>query len=89
LESETDSDDAETSTAALAVTPLSCTNAKLGSKQGNISFADLEQSHANDRAFTRFRIKLNIFLNNFFRDKGIPLPDGKRIHLQADEMVCQ
>jgi len=61
---------------------------KLGSKQENCSFADVEELHKADSAFVNFRIKLNNFLNNFLPAHGIPLPDpGRRIQLKASDQV--
>jgi hypothetical protein len=34
---------------------------QLGARQGDFSFSDIEQTHATDRAFFSFRIKLNKF----------------------------
>jgi hypothetical protein len=62
-------------------------HAHLGSRQGNHSFADIIHSHGTDRAFTDFRMKLNHFLNGFLPQNDIPLPDGRRIHLRAEDMV--
>ncbi|KAG1875514.1 hypothetical protein DFJ58DRAFT_721344 [Suillus subalutaceus] len=54
----------------------------------DISFASLEQLHADDRAFIGFWIKLNVFLNTFFPSNDIPLPNDKCIHLQADNKIA-
>ncbi|KAG1738667.1 uncharacterized protein EDB91DRAFT_1249210 [Suillus paluster] len=80
-------EDANAENTSISVAPAPCTHIKLGSVQGDISFASLEQLHADNRAFIGFRIKLNAFLNTFFPSNGIPLPDGKRIHLQADNKI--
>ncbi|KAG2121427.1 hypothetical protein DEU56DRAFT_873780 [Suillus clintonianus] len=80
-------EDADTENPAISVAPAPYTHVKLGSAQGDISFASLEQSHADDGAFVGFRIKLNAFLNTFFPSNDIPLPNGKRIHLQADNKI--
>ncbi|KAG0700922.1 hypothetical protein DFH29DRAFT_982909 [Suillus ampliporus] len=80
-------EDADAENPAISVDPAPCTHVKLGSTQGSISFASLEQSHADDRAFVGFQIKLNAFLNTFFPSNDIPLPDDKRIHLQADNKI--
>lgn len=63
-------------------------HAHLGSRQGNYSFSDIMHSHGTDRAFTDFRMKLNGFLNSFLPLNNIPLPDGRRIHLRAEDVVC-
>jgi len=39
---------------------------RLGSIQKPLTFQDVEQNNANDKVFDRFRIKLNLFLNNYF-----------------------
>ncbi|KAG2757673.1 hypothetical protein P692DRAFT_20842876 [Suillus brevipes Sb2] len=44
-------------------------------------------SHGTDRAFTNFWMKLNGFLNNFLPQHNIPLPDGRRIHLRAEDTI--
>ncbi|KAG1840639.1 hypothetical protein F4604DRAFT_1598758 [Suillus subluteus] len=62
-------------------------HAHLGSRQGNHSFSDIMLSHGTDRAFTNFRMKLNGFLNGFLPQHNIPLPDGKCIHLRAEDMI--
>ncbi|KAG1788983.1 uncharacterized protein HD556DRAFT_1433910 [Suillus plorans] len=64
-------EDADAENPAISVAPAPCTHIKLGSAQGDISFA----------------IKLNGFLNTFFPSNNIPLPDGKHIHLQADNKI--
>ncbi|KAG2028896.1 hypothetical protein BDR03DRAFT_1057700 [Suillus americanus] len=58
---------------------------KLGATQKHQTFATLEQLHANDNAFNRFRIKLADFLSDSFPAHGIPLPDGKRIKFMPDK----
>ncbi|KAG2355792.1 hypothetical protein BDR07DRAFT_1453666 [Suillus spraguei] len=63
-------EDADTENPAISVAPAPCTHVKLGSAQGDISFASFEH-----------------FLNTFFPSNNIPLPDGKRIHLQADNKI--
>ncbi|KAG1808410.1 uncharacterized protein BJ212DRAFT_1303023 [Suillus subaureus] len=50
---------------------------KLGAAQKEQTFATLEQLHANDNAFNRFRIKLANFLSDSLPAHGIPLPGGK------------
>ncbi|KAG2117609.1 hypothetical protein DEU56DRAFT_874099 [Suillus clintonianus] len=64
-------------------------HAHLGSKQGNHSFSDIMHSHGTDRAFADFRMKLNGFLNGFLPQNNIPLPDGRRIHLRAEDMITE
>ncbi|KAG1896735.1 uncharacterized protein F5891DRAFT_1245689 [Suillus fuscotomentosus] len=60
-------------------------HAHLGSRQGNNSFSDIMHLHGTDRAFTNFRMKLNDFLNGFLPQNNIPLPDGRCIHMQAED----
>ncbi|KAG1785854.1 uncharacterized protein HD556DRAFT_1450294 [Suillus plorans] len=64
-------------------------HAHLGSRQGNHSFSDIMHLHGTDRAFTDFRMKLNSFLNGFLPQNNIPLPDGRRIHLQAEDTITE
>ncbi|KAG2029175.1 hypothetical protein BDR03DRAFT_881605, partial [Suillus americanus] len=61
---------------------------KLGAAQKDQTFATLEQLHANDNAFNRFRIKLANFLSDSLPAHGIPLPGGKRIKPMPDKTVC-
>lgn len=61
---------------------------KLGAAQNEQTFAALEQEHASDNAFNRFRIKLANFLSDSLPAHGIPLPGGKRIKFMPDETVC-
>ncbi|KAG1890418.1 uncharacterized protein F5891DRAFT_1131709 [Suillus fuscotomentosus] len=64
-------------------------HAHLGSRQGNNSFSDIMHLHGTDRAFTNFRMKLNDFLNGFLPQNNIPLPDGRRIHMQAEDTITE
>jgi hypothetical protein len=61
---------------------------QLGSIRGDQCFSEVEQSHATDRAFFGFRIKLNNFLNVALPREGIPLPNGTRVSFQAGDKVC-
>ncbi|KAG2038095.1 hypothetical protein BDR03DRAFT_933759 [Suillus americanus] len=63
---------------------------QLGTRQGDFSFADIKQSHATDRAFFGFRIKLNQFLNNSLPNDAIPLPNETRIrfHFGSPRYDC-
>ncbi|KAG1903419.1 uncharacterized protein F5891DRAFT_1127252 [Suillus fuscotomentosus] len=63
----------------------------LSSKQGRHSFSDIMDAHGTDRAFTNFWTKLNVFLNMFLLQNGIPLPDGpgRALHLQADDEIIE
>ncbi|KAG2158730.1 uncharacterized protein EDB93DRAFT_1290809 [Suillus bovinus] len=62
---------------------------KLGAAQNEQTFAALEQEHASDNAFNRFRIKLANFLSDSLPAHGIPLPGGKRIKFMPDETVTE
>jgi hypothetical protein len=63
--------------------------AKLGSSQGDQTFARIGELHGTDRAFTNFRVKLNHFLNKFLHDNNIPLPGGKRIQFLDLDTVSE
>ncbi|KAG2155790.1 uncharacterized protein EDB93DRAFT_1262085 [Suillus bovinus] len=58
-------------------------------QQNEQTFAALEQEHASDNAFNRFRIKLANFLSDSLPAHGIPLPGGKRIKFMPDETVTE
>jgi len=61
---------------------------RLGSaKKLLLTFQDVEQNHARDKAFERFRIKLNQFLNNYFRSVRGSLPHGRPVQFSADDTV--
>ncbi|KAG1793231.1 hypothetical protein EV424DRAFT_1475677 [Suillus variegatus] len=60
---------------------------QLGARQNDVSFADIEQSHATDRAFFGFQIKLNQFLNDSLPNDAIPLPNETHIRFQACDQV--
>ncbi|KAG1874972.1 hypothetical protein F4604DRAFT_2009023 [Suillus subluteus] len=62
---------------------------KLGAAQEEQTFAAVEQLHANDSAFNRFRIKLANFLSDSLPVHGIPLPGGKRLKFVPDETVTE
>ncbi|KAG1833209.1 hypothetical protein F4604DRAFT_2019034, partial [Suillus subluteus] len=62
---------------------------KLGAAQEEQTFAAVEQLHANDSAFNRFRIKLAKFLSDSLPVHGIPLPGGKRLKFVPDETVTE
>ncbi|KAG2116966.1 hypothetical protein DEU56DRAFT_874124 [Suillus clintonianus] len=64
-------------------------HSSLGSKQGNHSFSDITRMYGTDRAFTDFRMKLNGFLNGFLPHNHIPLPNERRIHLRAEDMIME
>ncbi|KIM61708.1 hypothetical protein SCLCIDRAFT_121546, partial [Scleroderma citrinum Foug A] len=62
---------------------------KLGSSQKLLTFQEIEQCNANDSTFERFRIKLNIFLGDYFRTVRGALPQGRRIQFKADDTVTE
>ncbi|KAG1907618.1 uncharacterized protein F5891DRAFT_938880, partial [Suillus fuscotomentosus] len=62
---------------------------KIGSRQIAQTFSSLESTHQVDVGFTNFRIKLNDFLNEFLPACNIPLPGGKRIHFQSNDMITE
>ncbi|KAG1838007.1 hypothetical protein F4604DRAFT_1885610 [Suillus subluteus] len=49
------------------------------------TFCSIENAQKTRVKFTNFRIKLNAFLNIFLPACNIPLPNGRRIHLQSDD----
>ena len=59
----------------------------LGSKQKPITLSGIQELHSTDIAFTSFRQLLSSFLNDFFIQYEIPLPNGKRISLKSDHKV--
>ncbi|KAG2114673.1 uncharacterized protein F5147DRAFT_743848 [Suillus discolor] len=61
----------------------------LGSKQGQHSFSDIACAHETDRAFNDFRLKLNGFLDVFLPQNDIPLPDGRALHLRAEDEITE
>jgi len=68
--------------------PTDMQHFSLGSQQATKSFADIEVDNIGNPAFDRFCIKLNEFLNCAFAANHIPYPDGRRVRLTADDMVC-
>lgn len=61
---------------------------RMGSRQAVQTFCSIENAHKTEVEFNNFRIKLNAFLNIFLPACNIPLPNGRRIHLQSDDTVC-
>ncbi|KAJ7145390.1 hypothetical protein C8R43DRAFT_890476 [Mycena crocata] len=59
-------------------------NVTLGSKQPDVS---LQQLEAAVPSFSRFRLNLTDFLNNFLVVYGHPLPDGKRVKLLPEQKI--
>ncbi|KAK7677044.1 hypothetical protein QCA50_020009 [Cerrena zonata] len=57
----------------------------LGAKENPTSLRDLQESHANDSAFSTFRTLLSTFMNNLFVEYNIPLPNGSRITLKPEQ----
>jgi hypothetical protein len=68
--------------------PTDTQHFSLGSRQAMKSFADIEVDNIGNPAFDRFHIKLNEFLNRAFTANNIPCPDGRRVRLTVDDMVC-
>ncbi|KAG1773661.1 hypothetical protein EV702DRAFT_1181089 [Suillus placidus] len=62
---------------------------RMGSRQTVQTFCSIENAHKTEVEFTNFRIKLNAFLNVFLPACNIPLPNGRRIHLQSDDTVTE
>ncbi|KAG2046449.1 hypothetical protein BDR06DRAFT_977481 [Suillus hirtellus] len=62
---------------------------QLGTRQGDISFAAIEQSHATDRAFFGFQIKLNQFLNDSLLNNAIALLNKTRMRFQACDQIME
>ncbi|KIJ61765.1 hypothetical protein HYDPIDRAFT_176905 [Hydnomerulius pinastri MD-312] len=62
---------------------------RLGAAEKPETFEVIELSHTGDRAFERFRIKLNDFLNAHFAAVGKELPGGKRINLNAKYEIIE
>ncbi|KAG1783951.1 hypothetical protein EV702DRAFT_1175911 [Suillus placidus] len=62
---------------------------RMGSRQAVQTFCSIENAHKTRVEFTNFRIKLNAFLNIFLPTCNIPLPNGRRIHLQSDDTVTE
>ncbi|KAG2746427.1 hypothetical protein P692DRAFT_20739914 [Suillus brevipes Sb2] len=62
---------------------------RMGSRQASQTFCSIENAHKTQVEFTNFRIKLNAFLNTFLPACNIPLPNGRRIHLQSDDTVTE
>lgn len=60
---------------------------RMGSRQASQTFCSIENAHKTQVEFTNFCIKLNAFLNTFLPACNIPLPNGRRIHLQSDDTV--
>ena len=60
---------------------------RLGSAQKPLMFQGVEQNNANDKAFERFWIKLNLFLNSYFQTVRGSLPQGRPIQFKGNDMV--
>jgi hypothetical protein len=58
----------------------------LCAKGKTLSFQKLEDSYGSDIAFQQFRVKFNLFLNNFFPAHNITLED--QLRLGKDDQVC-
>ena len=64
-------------------------HARLGSTQKLVTFESIEKANNNDKRFERFRIRLNDFLNNYFRIVHGSFPGDKPIHFSGDDMVSR
>ncbi|KIJ07425.1 hypothetical protein PAXINDRAFT_164593 [Paxillus involutus ATCC 200175] len=62
---------------------------KLGSAQKSETFEDIEHSHADNKGFERFRLKVNEFLNKHFTAVGKQLPGGKQIQFSAKDQITE
>ena len=60
---------------------------RLGSAQKPLMFQGVEQNNANDKAFERFRVKLNLFLNSYFQTVRGSLPQGRPIQFKGNDTV--
>ncbi|KAG2103715.1 uncharacterized protein F5147DRAFT_746667 [Suillus discolor] len=90
IRDEIDDLDAYTDNLKAAIEPEATKNPEdvLGARQGDFSFSDIEQSHATDRAFFGFRIKLNKFFNDLLPNDAIPLPNETCSRFQAYLLRC-
>ena len=61
--------------------------ARLGSAQKPVTFESVERANHNDKRFERFRIRLNDFLNNYFRIVRGSFPGDKPIYFGGDDTV--
>ncbi|KAK7682341.1 hypothetical protein QCA50_014546 [Cerrena zonata] len=61
----------------------------IGSKEKPITLQGLLESHQNDAAFATFRALLSAFLNDFFMQYDIPLPNGNRIMLKPEQKIVE
>ena len=62
-------------------------HAWLGSAQKPMTFESIEKANHNDKIFEQFRIRLNDFLNNYFRIVHGSFPGDKPIHFSGNDMV--
>lgn len=60
---------------------------QLGSTMKPCSFAALEETHQNDPAFRRFRLRLGEYLTAVLPLFGIPLLQGKAIKFHSTDAV--
>lgn len=59
-----------------------------GSEQKPRTLSEVEESYADNPAFSRFGVKLGDFLSLFLQSHNIELPGGKWIKLKSDYMVA-
>jgi hypothetical protein len=64
-------------------------NVSLGSAQPSCTFRELEQSHLQDRAFTRFRLRFRDFLDILLRqnDSPIEIHHNHSLSIDAEQLV--
>ena len=62
-------------------------HARLGSAQKQMTFESVEKANHNDKRFERFRIRLNDFLNNYFRIVRGSFPGDKPVHFSGNDTV--
>ncbi|THU83800.1 hypothetical protein K435DRAFT_822896 [Dendrothele bispora CBS 962.96] len=59
----------------------------LGSISKIITLQDIENDHASNSSFSRFRIRLSDFMSDLLPTSGILLPNGKRINFKSHEKI--
>ncbi|KAG1836159.1 hypothetical protein F4604DRAFT_2008209 [Suillus subluteus] len=89
LEDDDSLDDDENTDIGVDSTLDPSQHVRMGSRQAVQTFCSIENAQKTCVEFTNFRIKLNAFLNIFLPACNIPLPNGRRIHLQSDDTVTE
>jgi len=66
-------------------------NVFLGAVQPSCTFQDLEQSHQQDMAFTRFRLRFGNFLNALLRqpDSPIEIQHNRPLSIDTKQLVSK